>query len=502
MSGPASRPIRAAPAVPSRPWPRHLLAPDAWRAVLRALEAEPSLALLALWADTATVHTLWLDEATGAPLAASVPVAEGAYPAVSPFRPAACWFERAVHDLWGHAASGGRDLRPWLDHGRWTHRRPLAARALASAAVEPPGFRAAVGEDLHQIPVGPIHAGIIEPGHFRFTAAGETLVRLEVRLGYAHRGMLGLLAGKPPREAARHASRISGDSAVAHALAFARAVEAALGTEAPPRAHRLRAVMAELERVANHLGDFGAICNDAAFPYPLARAGQLRETVLRACAAAFGHRLMMDCVVPGGTAADLTPAAADAIGAALAAVAAALPELARLYDRHTGLNDRMAGTGTVSPALAGRYAAGGVIGRASGRSYDARRTPGYPPYDLFPPDVPTEAAGDVDARVRVRLAEIGASLRLLRDLLAALPEGPVAVAMPGWSGEGFGVAEGFRGDVWHWVRLDGGVLAAAYARDPSWLQWPLLEAAVRGNIVADFPLINKSFNCSYAGVDL
>ncbi len=496
--------IRSGPAEPCRPWPRHVLDADRWGAMAAALGDDPSLDLIALWADTASAHALFLDRAAGEVLPVSTLVTAGTYPALSPHRPGAAWFERMVADLWGHAAQGGRDARPWLDHGRWGHTQPMALRPgpPAGGAPEPPEFLLAEGDDLHQLAVGPIHAGIIEPGHFRFTAQGETIVRLETRLGYAHKGTLTLMRGKSPRAAARFAARLSGDSTVAHAIAFAHAAEAALETAPPPRAQALRAVMAELERIANHLGDAGGICNDASFAFALARFGFHREAVLRAAGVAFGHRLMMDCVVPGGVAADIAPGGTEAVLRALAGVAAELPDLARVYADYASLADRVIGTGTVAPALARHFAAGGYVGRASGRDFDARRFPGYPPYPGLGLTVPVMTEGDVDARVRVRLAEIAESIRLLRALLAGLPEGEVAVPLPSASGEGIGVAEGFRGDIWHWLRLDNGQIASAFPRDPSWAQWPLVEAAAHGIVVADFPLVNRSFNCSYSGVDL
>ncbi len=492
------------------PFPRHVLDAASWAALF---DGDDAAELLALWADTASVHALV--RADGKILAATVPTWEHAYPALSPQRPAAAWFERMIADLWGHRATGGLDPRPWLDHGNWANVAPLSPRPLRRmTAAEPPEFLAAEGCDLHQVPVGPVHAGIIEPGHFRIHAAGETVVRLEIRLGYAHKGTLGLMRGKSPRNAARFASRLSGDSTVAHSIAFARAAEAASNTEAPPRAHVLRGVMAEIERVANHVGDLGAIAGDAGFAFLPARAGLHREAMLAAAQFAFGSRLMMDAVIPGGVAAEIAPGGREAILRAVNALGLELPELVRVYEDFASLVDRMAGTGHVAPALAARFAAGGFVGRASGRGFDVRRTPGYPPYDTpghapgDPPhgtvafDVPVLTAGDVDARVRVRLREIAASLGLLRALLDRSVEGPVSVPLPMASGEAFGWAESFRGDVWHWLRLDGGSVASVFMRDPSWLQWPLLEAAMEGNIVADFPLCNKSFNCSYSGVDL
>lgn len=495
--------IRAGAPQPCQPWPRHRLESGAWRAMAASLASTPELELLALWADPAEVHALFRDTGDDAFLLASAPVESGWYAALSPARPAAAWFERMIQDLWGHRAADALDLRPWLDHGRWGEAAPLARQPAASpGAGEPAEFLPANGEGLHQLAVGPVHAGVIEPGHFRFHLQGELVVRLEIRLGYVHKGTLGLLRGKSPRAAARFAARLSGDSTVAHAIAFARAAEAAAFAEAPPRARALRAVMAEIERLANHLGDIGAIAGDASFVFLPARYGWHREALLRAAATAFGHRLMMDCIVPGGVAVDIAPAGPAAILAALAAIERELPNLTRIYDDYSSLADRMVGTGRVSPALAAAFGAGGFVGRASGRGFDARRSPGYAPYDALGFKVPVLSEGDVDARVRLRGLEVPESIALLRALLADLPEGPLAVALPMTSGEGLGWAEGFRGDIWHWLRLDGGQIASAFMRDPSWLQWPLLQAAVRGNIIADFPLCNKSFNCSYSGVDL
>ncbi|HZZ34425.1 MAG TPA: nickel-dependent hydrogenase large subunit, partial [Caulobacteraceae bacterium] len=425
----------------------------------------------------------------------------GAYPSVGAWHAPAIRLERAIFDLFGLRAEGARDTRPWLDHGRWTVRHPRGAAEPA----EPPApyrFLAAEGESLHQIAVGPVHAGIIEPGHFRFTANGETVVRLEERLGYVHRGLEALMEGADLDHAARLAGRASGDSTVAYAIAFCRAAEAALDAEAPPRAHWLRALMAELERLANHLGDIGAICNDASFSLMHAHCGVLREGVLRACEAAFGHRLMMDRVVPGGVAGDLDAAREARLRDLIATVERRFPLLVDLYDDTASLQDRTVGTGAVSLALVNRFAAGGYVGRAVGRAFDTRRSLPYPPYDVLSFDVPVREAGDVDARVWVRIEEVRQSLSLIRRMLDGLPTGPVRADLSTGGGEGLALVEGFRGDVLAWVRIDAGKVARCCLRDPSWFTWPLLEAAIEGNIVADFPLCNKSFNASYAGVDL
>ena len=494
--------ILQAPAVPCTPWPRHVLDAAGWAAMAATLTAS-ALELRAMWADTTHVHALFHDGEAADFLFASVAVELGLYPALSPARPGAAWFERMIRDLWGHSAADGRDLRPWLDHGHWHAAPPLAARPLpALSAAEPMEFLPAEGPGLHQIAVGPVHAGIIEPGHFRFTVSGETIVRLEVRLGYLHKGTLGLIRGKSPRVAARFAARLSGDSTVAHGIAFALAAEAACATPAPRRAAALRAVMGELERIANHLGDLGAIVGDAAFPLLAGRFARQREAALQAAFAAFGHRLMMDAVIPGGVAEDLSPIGLAAILSLLDGLEAELPALVGLYDTTPSLADRMISTGRLAPEMAARLAPGGFAGRASGQSFDTRRNPGHAPYDRLDVSVPVLEAGDVDARVRIRIAEIAESTRLLRIQLAELPDGAIATPLPMVTAEGIGWAEGFRGDIWHWLRIEAGLISAAFLCDPSWRQWPLVEWAAAGDIVADFPLCNKSFNCSYAGVDL
>jgi Ni,Fe-hydrogenase III large subunit len=314
--------------------------------------------------------------------------------------------ERALRDLYGLEPVGSPDTRPWLDLGFWDVQHPLGECRDAPPRRAPYAFLPAAGEGLHQIPVGPVHAGIIEPGHFRFTANGETVVRLEQRLGYVHKGIEALMAGANIDTAARLAGRTSGDSTVAYALAFAHAVEAAVDVEVPPRAIYLRALMAELERLANHFGDIGAICNDASFSLMHAQCGILREKTLRAAESCFGHRLMMDVVVPGGVACDLASGCVTEVAALLKEVRRRFPELVELYDNTASLQDRTATTGILRSELARQFGAGGYVGRASGRAFDARKMPGYPPYDQLDFEIPVFEAGDVNARVWVRIREV------------------------------------------------------------------------------------------------
>jgi Ni,Fe-hydrogenase III large subunit len=466
---------------------RTIVTEDGWHQAIDRL-AQGSLTLLSLWGDAPHVHMALLDEADSDISIISFACRDGAYPSVGANHPPAIRLERAIRDLHKLDAIGAPDTRPWLDH-----------------AGPPYTFLPAEGEGLHQIAVGPVHAGIIEPGHFRLTANGEYIVRLEQRLGYVHKGIEALTRGATLETAAKLAAHTSGDSTVAYSFAFAQAVEAALRIAPPPRAIYLRALMAELERVANHFGDIGAICNDASFALMHAHCAILRERTLRAAQACFGHRLMMDVIVPGGVVRDISADGPAQLRTLLAEARHTFPRLIELYDNTASLQDRTVTTGIVKPEYARQFGAGGYVGRASGRKFDARRTPGYAPYGDLKFDVPLLTAGDVDARVWIRIREVEQSLLLIEHIVGALPDGGIRAVFdaPGETSEGLALAEAFRGDVLVWVQLDeGGLVARCHLRDASWFQWPLLETAVEGNIVADFPLCNKSFNCSYAGHDI
>jgi Ni,Fe-hydrogenase III large subunit len=485
------------------PWPRAVVDASVWNFAAREL-ALGRWSLLGLWGEPSTVHMAIMHEHLAEIAIVSLDCPDRSYPSVSKHHPPALRLERTVNDLFGLAAEGLSDTRPWLDHHCWGVRFPLGDRINALSKASPYRFLLAKGDGLHQIAVGPVHAGIIEPGHFRFTASGETVVRLEERLGYTHKGVEGLMIGASLERAVQLAGRVSGDSTVAYAYAFSRAAEAALQLAVPDRAVWLRALLAELERLANHLGDIGAICNDASFTLMHAHCSVLRESVLRASHTAFGHRLMRDIIVPGGVTHDLDNEGTEIIQATLDNIRQRFPALVELYDNTASLQDRTVDTGVLKPALARQYAVGGYIGRASGRSFDARRTIAYPPYDSLRFDVPVLNEGDVNARVWIRVREVEQSLSLIDQILDRLAEGPLQ-ARAGQFGEpreGMAIVEGFRGDVLVWLRLRDGRVERCHLRDPSWFQWPLLEAAIENNIVADFPLCNKSFNCSYSGQDL
>jgi Ni,Fe-hydrogenase III large subunit len=422
--------------------------------------------------------------------------------------------QRATGDLSGVFAQGNANQLPWLNHGAWPAEHfPLGAGADASARfpesiLSDYPFVRVQGDGVHEIAVGPVHAGVIEPGHFRFSVVGEKVLRLEQRLGYTHKGIEQRFTQLPPLQAHRLAGRVSGDATVAFAWAYCMALESAAGCTIPPRGAQLRALLLERERVANHLGDLGALGNDAAFAFGLAQFSRLREDWLRLSGELFGHRLTMDCVLPGGVARDLDRAQAERVLAQCDAVEREVRTLQHIYDEHAGLQDRFMTTGRVLPELAARLGLTGLAGRASGQAWDLRCDHPFAPYDRLNVKMATHRNGDVAARVTLRFEELLESLRLLRELVADLPAGAVQVAvpLPQQASRGAGWVEGWRGEVFVALELgaaeQGSAILRCHCHDPSWQNWPVLEHAIMGNIVPDFPLINKSFNLSYSGHDL
>jgi Ni,Fe-hydrogenase III large subunit len=425
--------------------------------------------------------------------------------------PAADRAERHARDLLGVSFSEQPDTRRWTRHRAWSEEQyPLCTDVSWPPPEVTPGdhdypFVQAHGPGIVEIPVGPVHAGIIEPGHFRFQAMGEIILNLEERLGYVHKGIERIAVGRDAGGLARLAGRVSGDSTVGHAWAACQALERAAGVEPPPRALWLRAILAERERIANHLGDIGAICNDAAFTFAQYQLTRLKEDWLRGNAAAFGHRLLMDRIVPGGVAVDAAPEHVRRMVEHTVAVATEVAEIVRILEDSESLEDRLMRTGRLAPELAAELGVVGIIGRASGQVFDVRADAPYAPYDRFEVRVPHFRAGDVAARAKVRSEEIAVSAGLITQLLESLPEGPCRAPWqaPGRACSGIGIVEGWRGEILtHVVLSADGRVTRFFPRDPSWFIWPALEQCVQGNIVPDFPLCNKSMNGSYSGHDL
>ncbi len=430
------------------------------------------------------------------------------YPSMSDLFPAARRMERATYDLLG-IASTGPDKRGWLRHGGWPEsifplRRDVDARAQYSPKSEPYPFLQVEGDGVHEIAVGPVHAGTIEPGHFRFSVVGEKVLRLEERLGYKHKGIAKRFEEMSQSEANKLAARISGDSAVAFSWAYCAALESITQITCPPRSASLRALALEHERIANHLGDLGALGNDAGFAFGLTQFLRLKEDLLRVNAKVFGARYLFDYIVPGGVTAEPSADGVDQLGALYSELEESLAELRSIYDEHAGLQDRFRETGRLKPELAERLGAIGLVGRASGIASDLRVDHPWVPYDKLAPQLITQTSGDVAARVQVRFDETVESIRLCRALMAELPPGEIRVEVPVASPDrlGIGLIEGWRGPVA--IALEtgaNGAIRRCHAHDPSWQNWPILEYAILENIVPDFPLINKSFNLSYSGQD-
>ncbi|HLB15031.1 MAG TPA: NADH-quinone oxidoreductase subunit C [Burkholderiales bacterium] len=432
------------------------------------------------------------------------------YHGIADLFPAANRMQRAAYDLLGIHADENPDHRKWLRHGAWPGgvfplRKDFDAASRFPRTADGYPFVKVDGEGVHEIPVGPVHAGTIEPGHFRFSIVGEKILRLEQRLGYKHKGIEKRFEAMTLDEGARLAGRVSGDSTVAFAWAYAMAAEGATGTEPPPRAAALRGCFLELERIANHLGDLGYLGNDVALSFGFFQFWRLKEDLLRLNGELFGHRYLMDAVTPGGVGCDLSLGGAARILTALDRIEPEVRRLRAIYDEHAGVQDRFMTTGEVAPELAARMGLTGLAGRASGIRHDLRVDHPVAPYDALEVRIAAQDGGDVAARAAVRFDELFESARLLRLLLARLPEGPVRVPVkePSPGRLGVGWVEGWRGEVL--VALDTaerGRIHRLHPHDPSWQNWPLLERAVLDNIVPDFPLINKSFNLSYSGQDL
>lgn len=462
------------------------------------------------------VHHVWSLPRCGAflRLHAQVDPSRRAFPSISGRHPAANWFEREIQDYFGLVPQGHPNPRRVALHddwpeGAWPLRKDFADDAAVPRVTgSPHPFRPVRGEGVFQIPVGPVHAGVIEPGHFRFGVAGEPVLDLQLRLFYVHKGVEKRFERLPWRQGLFLAESISGDSAVAHALAFAHALERLTGTEAPARASYLRVVLLELERIYNHVSDIGAIATDVAFVAPAAQAQLLRERLVALHEKLFGSRLLRGTVAPGGARRDLDRNMRNELGSHLARFRPAFEGLVTLLIDSGSFTDRIDGTGVLSRQAALDLGVVGLAARASGVDQDLRRDHPTDAYGLLRLEVPLEQGGDVRARLMVRAREVELSVGLVEralEALEALEETVIVTPLPATlpaSSSALGWAEGWRGGCLHWIQTDAeGRLSRVKVDDPSFKNWPGLAWAVPGNIVPDFPVINKSFNLSYSGND-
>jgi Ni,Fe-hydrogenase III large subunit/Ni,Fe-hydrogenase III component G len=473
--------------------------------------------LLALWGSDEqlrgagyAVHVALVNAEGMLCLTLPVDSARPAYPDISDLYPAANRMQRAVIDLLGLHPTGADDQRKWLRHASWPAdqhplRKSFDAKAAHATTADAYPFVNVSGDGVHEIPVGPVHAGTIEPGHFRFSIIGDRVLRLEERLGYTHKGIEKRFESMNLQQGAKLAGRISGDSTVAYAWAYAQAVESLSGTTPSARALALRAVMLELERIHNHLGDLGYLGNDVALAFGFAQFWILKEDLLRVIGELFAHRYMMDKIIPGGVACDLSAQGSEKLRSMLTHIEQGTARLREIYDEHSGAQDRFLTTGKVAPELAAQLGLTGLPGRASGQAWDVRADFPCPPYDKLDVQMATHRNGDVAARIILRFEEISVSISLIREILRVLPAGSLVenIADVPDGKLGIGWIEGWRGEIM--LALHSGKnnsIHRLHPHDPSWQNWPVLEHAIIGNIVPDFPLINKSFNLSYSGQDL
>ena len=423
------------------------------------------------------------------------------------FHHPASLFEREIHDLFGIVPLDHPDPRPLVRHGFWPEDffplRKDAGRRDFRDDGRPFPFTEVGGEGVYEIPVGPVHAGVIEPGHFRFSVVGETIIDMKARLYWTHKGTEKLFEGRLPADGVELAERVSGDTTVGHALAFCQALESAAGVAEPDRARHLRVVLLELERLYNHVADFGMIANDTGFAVAHSHCFRIRERLLRLNKRVTGHRLLRGGVVPGGVCVDL-PRDLDLVGEVEAALRD-FDEIVALSLRNTLVMDRLEGTGRLTTRTARDHGVLGYVARASGLDADTRRDHPFAAYGALRFRVPVFESGDVKARALVRVEEARESVALIRQAVEGLPPGPLAASLPplpAWE-PAFGMVEGWRGAILHWVMADGdGRLHRVKIVDPSFLNWRPLSYALLKNIVPDFPLCNKSFNQSYSGNDL
>ncbi|WP_328935107.1 MULTISPECIES: NADH-quinone oxidoreductase subunit C [unclassified Streptomyces] len=414
-------------------------------------------------------------------------------------------FEREMHDLHGIVPLDHPQPRRLVRHFHW----PKGWYPMHPDAGDPPAFGEpegpypfleVTGDGVYEIPVGPVHAGIIEPGHFRFSVVGESILKLKARLWFVHKGIEKLFQGRSVAAGLPLAERISGDTAVGHALAYCLAVEEATGAAVPEQAQCARALLLELERLHNHVADLGMLCNDVGHGILNAHAQRVREQLLRLNDTVTGHRLLRGGVIPGGSALRTLPSRTQ-----LEAIGDDIRDIVRLALGHSTVHDRFTGTAILRNEAARDIGCLGYVARASGLNQDARIAHPFAPHG-HPVNVPVHTSGDVLARFLVRAEEIDASLALIRELRDCVATGPVLGPAPAAGAgprSGVGLVEGWRGTIATRVELAAdGTLKRVKPVDPSFFNWPALPVALSDTIVPDFPLTNKSFNLSYAGNDL
>jgi Ni,Fe-hydrogenase III large subunit len=418
--------------------------------------------------------------------------------------PAAAWYERELHDQYGVEIVGHPDLRPLLHHENWPDGVFPMADAVGTVPFvnRPYEFLKVEGEGVCEVPVGPVHAGIIEPGHFRFSVVGDTVLHLELRHFYTHKGTEKLFQGTSVLNGAMLAESVSGDNCFAHSVAYCQAVETAFGISASPRGRAIRLLGLEVERMVAHIADVGALCGDVGFTVPAAYNSRIKESILQASTMLVGTRFWRGIAAPGGVTRDISPEGAREFGRIVSNAAREFSEMAQAVLDTPSVQNRFESTGILKPKVAREMAVVGPVARASGINFDVRRDHPYGAYREIAVDVPRLHYGDVLARARIRIGEAAISARLIEETLRGLPAGDPGVRIHcDGSAEGFSAVESPRGELLYWIQVRDGQIVRCHIKSPSFQNWPALPLAMPGNIIADFPLINKSFNLSYSGCD-
>ncbi len=411
-----------------------------------------------------------------------------------PIAPAASWHEREVHDQYGVEFTGHPALLPLLRHSR--------AEDDGTSTRDDLQFLKVQGEGVCEVPVGPVHAGIIEPGHFRFSVVGDTVLHLQLQLFYTHKGTEKLFESTVATDAVPIAESVSGDNCFAHAVAYCQAVEEVYQAVVPAKANAIRLVGLETERLLAHIGDFGALCGDVGFSVPAAYCARIKEDLLQASTRSMGTRYWRGVAVPGGVRREITNTGAKELQESIRAAAQDFFGIAEQALNTPSVEDRFEVAGVLARTAAVDLAVVGPVARACGITLDVRRDHPYGAYEDLSFDVPTWHSGDVMARARVRVEEVRVSVRMILDCLDRMPEGPIRSPLSGpANGRAFTAVESPRGELVYWLQLEEGRIRRCHVRSPSFQNWPALPLAVAGNIIADFPLINKSFNLSYSGCD-
>jgi Ni,Fe-hydrogenase III large subunit len=430
--------------------------------------------------------------------------ADGPLPSIAREVPAAAWPERELHDQYGIDLVGHPDPRPLLFHENWPDGvYPLVDRVDAvPQANREYRFLQVQGEGVAEVAVGPVHAGIIEPGHFRFSVVGDTILHLELRHFYTHKGTEKLFEGRSPLDAAMLAESVSGDNCFAHAVCYCQAVEDACETIVPPRALAVRLIGLEFERLVCHISDVGGLCTDVGFSVAAAYAARLKESLLQASVKATGTRYWRGITVPGGLRFDIDSARLTELAQAVAHTSRSFAEIARRIVGTPSIQNRFETAGVLTLEAARDLAVVGPVARASGMDLDVRRDHPCGPYGRAPLEIPVTHYGDVMARARIRIAEAAVSSQLIEDAARSIPHGSVSTPVTSQENiQGFSAVESPRGELAYWIQARAGRLTRCHIKSPSFQNWAAMPLAVAGNIIADFPLINKSFNLSYSGCD-